>query len=101
MLACAKNEAKKLVKPHGFLKKIIFKENLVAPANHVLHLHKFGSPLNETISFEIYYIKFFKIWTFEVLNGPIIGRIKILTCQIPCILADLLVAFDSFSQKMV
>ena len=43
LLACAKNEAKKLVKPRGFLKKSIFKENVVAPTNHVLHFHKFDT----------------------------------------------------------
>jgi len=39
--ACAKKEAKKLAKPHGFLKKSLFKENVVAPTNQVLHFSKF------------------------------------------------------------
>ena len=85
---CAKKEAKKLAKPRGFLKKSLFKENVVAPTNQVLHLNKF-----DIISFEIYFIKFFKILTFKAHYDPIFGRIKIQTCQTLCNLADLPASF--------
>ena len=41
----------------------------------------------------------YKIWTFKALNGPIFGRIKIQTCQIPCNLADLSAGFGFFFRK--
>ena len=41
LLACAKKEAKKRVKPRGFMKKSIFKDNATAPTNQVLYLRKF------------------------------------------------------------
>ena len=40
-VAICKKEEKKLGKPHKFLKKKNFKENVVAPTNQVLHLQKF------------------------------------------------------------
>ena len=36
-----KKEAKKRVKPRGFMKKSIFKDNATAPTNQVLYLRKF------------------------------------------------------------
>ena len=43
LLACAKYEAKKQVKRREFLKKSIFKENVVALKNNVLHFCKFDT----------------------------------------------------------
>ena len=91
LLACAKEEAKKLVKPRGFLKKSILKENVVAPTNQVLHFHKFDVLLMKQFPLIFFYFAFSKFGLLRV--QLLIGRIKIQTCQIPCNLADLPAGF--------
>ena len=95
MWACVKNETKKLAKPRRFFEKITFQRKRCSSYKSSLTFKqiRYTSTIYETIFFEIYFIKFFKMLTFEALYDPIIGRIKIQICQIPCNLADLSAGF--------